>query len=424
MTDVGSAVLFVVHLTICLALVLGLAWLGRVVARWLRQPEVIGEITGGLLVGPALRGLAGPVAFGVLLPGDVLGALKLFGAAGLTLLLVGLTNELHRGAAWPRGRVVCWIVFGALVPSLVTGTLLAGWVLLSHDPAVRGPAPLPAFVLFVAVALSITAVPVLARILTDRGLTNSTAGRLALTGAIVLDALGWVLLSIVVGLDSGSAAGTLRVIGLMAGAALLAVLLRRLLRTQCARAAARHFPRVGAVLIGATAVVAALGMAGLGLSSIFCGVLFGLAVPAGESREWAAVVAPVTKAGLLLVPVFFVAAGVTVFTAALGKPPWTLLVLAAVLGIVGKVGGGYLGARLGGLPRRTSVWIGVLLNTRGLTELIVIQIGYSTGIATAPMFLALVVMALATTACTGPLLSLLDRLDRRAPEPAPAPAVT
>lgn len=420
----GGDALFAGHVAICLALVLGLAWLGRVVARWLRQPEVIGEIAGGLLVGPALRGLAGPAAFGVLLPGNVLGALNLLGTAGLTLLLVGLTQELRGGPAWPGRRAVCWIVFGALVPSLVTGTLLAGWVLLSHDPAVRGPAPLPAFVLFVAVALSITAVPVLARILTDRGLTNSTAGRLALTGAIVLDALGWILLSIVVGLDSGSALGTLRVIGVMGAAALLAVLLRRLLRTERARAVARRVPRITAVLVGATAIAAALGLAGLGLSSIFGGVLFGLAVPAGESGEWAAVLAPVTRLGLLLVPVFFVAAGVTVFTAALGKAPWMLLVLAAALGIVGKVGGGYLGARLGGVPRRTSVRIGVLLNTRGLTELIVIQIGYTTGIATAPMFLALVVMALATTACTGPLLSLLDRLDRRATERVAAPAVT
>ncbi|WJY37075.1 cation:proton antiporter [Streptomyces sp. P9-2B-2] len=411
--SVGGVVLFLAHVAACLAVVLALAWFGRAVARWLRQPEVIGEITGGLLAGPALHGLVGADAFGLLLPDNVLGALKLLGEAGLALFLVGLTHELRAGPSGRGRRAVSWIVFGAMVPSLFAGTLLAGWVLLVDDPALRGTAPLPAFVLFLAVALSITAVPVLARIMADRGLTTSPAGRLALTGAIVLDGVGWVLLSIVVGLDTGSAAGSLRVLAIMAAAVVGVLLLRGVLRTEFAVASMTRFPRLAAAVVGVAAIAAALTTERLGLSMIFGAALFGLAIPADASPDRSAVVPRVTGVGQLLVPVFFVVTGVTVLTTGLGSAPWALLVLSTVLGVLGKIGGGYLGARLGGESRSTAARVGILLNTRGLTELIVLQVGHSAGIVTAPMFLALVVMALSTTALTGPLLSLLDRAHDR-----------
>ena len=132
----------------------------------------------------------------------------------------------------------------------------------------------------------------------------------------------------------------------------------------------------------------------------------GLAIPAGG---WDAVVRRVTRAGRLLVPVFFVVTGITVFAGQFGSTPWFAIVLATALGIVGKVGGGYLGARIGGAPASDAVRVGVLVNTRGLTELVVLQAGYGAGILTAPVFLALVVMALVTTAMTGPSYGLLER---------------
>jgi Kef-type K+ transport system membrane component KefB len=399
--------------------VLALAWLGRSVARWLRQPEVIGEITGGLLAGPALHVLAGQQGFVVLLPGDVLHGLKLVGEAGLALFLLGLTHELRTEPTSLGRRAMAWLVAGALVPSLLAGASLAGWVLLTGDTAMRGDSPLPAFVLFVAVALSITAVPVLARILADRQLTTTLEGRLALTSAIVLDAAGWVLLSIVVGLNAGSAAGSLRVLAIMAAAVVVMLLARRFLRTGLTGGLASRYPRFTAVVLGVAVIAAALTAESLGVTMIFGAVLFGLAVPAMEPA-WAPVVSAVTGFGRRLVPVFFVVTGVTVLSTGFGSAPWTLPVFALVLGIAGKIGGGYLGARLGGQSRFTAARVGVLLNTRGLTELIVLQVGYSAGIVTPPMFLALVMMALVTTALTGPLLSLLGRA--RSPARTPGSA--
>jgi K+:H+ antiporter len=416
--NVGGVALFLGHVAACLAAVLALAWAGRMAARALRQPEVIGEVTGGLLTGPVLLALAGPHAFHLLLPASVLGALKLVGNAGLALFLVGLMQELRAGSSWVSRRAASWIAFGALVPALCAGTLLAGWVLLMHEPVLRGSAPLPAFVLFAAVALSITAVPVLARILADRGQMSTPTGRLALAGAVIVDAAGWILLSIVIGLNAGSAAGSLRVLAVMAVAALAAVALRRVLRTRLPLAAAARWPRLATVAIAAATIAVTLAAPHLGVSMIFGAVAFGLSLPVAESPAWAAAVAPVITVGRVLVPVFFVATGVTVFTSALGPPPWALLTLAVALGIAGKIGGGYLGSRLAGQSRPAALRIGVLMNTRGLTELIVLQAGFSAGIATPRMFLALVVMALATTAITGPLLSLLDRAPSLAGEPA------
>ncbi|MEV5880123.1 cation:proton antiporter [Streptomyces sp. NPDC052101] len=411
--SVGDAPLFLTHVAVCLVAVLALAWLGRGAARRLRQPEVIGEITGGLLAGPAVKALVGTDVFGRLLPGDVLHALKTIGEAGLALLLVGLTHELRTGAFGPGRRTMSWIVFGALVPPLCTGALLVGWVLLVDDPTLRGTSPLPAFALFTAVAMSITAVPVLARLLSDRGLTTSREGQLALTCAIILDGVGWILLSVAVGLDKGSVTGTLRVLTITAAVAVTMLLLGPLLHTEPARAWVTRFPRSGAAAVGAGAIAAALISESLGLSMIFGAVLFGLAMPTGTSSAWTTAVTSVTGLGRQLVPVFFVVTGVTVFTKSLSSAPWTLLILTTVLGTLGKIGGGCLGALLGGESRWTAARLGVLLNTRGLTELIVLQVGYSAGMVTPSMFLALVVMALATTTLTGPLLSLLDRARAR-----------
>lgn len=416
---IGSGVaLFLAHVAACLVAVLGVAWAGRVAARALGQPEVIGEVTGGLLTGPVMLALVGSHAFHLLLPASVLSTLKLVGDAGLALFLVGLTQELRAGSSWVSRRAASWVAFGALVPALCAGALLAGWVLLVNEPALRGTAPLPAFVLFVAVALSVTAVPVLARILADRGQMSTPTGRLAMAGAVIVDAAGWILLSVVLGLNAGSAAGTLRVLTAMAAAALAAVLLRRVLRTRLPVAAAVRWPRLATLGVAAAAIAVTVAAAHLGISMIFGAVVFGLSLPVAESPAWAAAVAPVITVGQAFVPVFFVVTGITVVTSALGPPPWALLVLAVALGILGKIGGGYLGSRLAGQSRPAALRTGVLMNTRGLTELIVLQAGFSAGIATPPMFLGLVVMALATTAMTGPLLSLLDRAHSLAGEPA------
>jgi Kef-type K+ transport system membrane component KefB len=398
----------VVHLIAVLAAVFVAAQAGRIAARRLRQPEVIGEITAGLLAGPAALAVLGQESFNAVLPATVLADLKVVGQAGLILFLVGLAHHLRTGAVRPARKALTWVTAGSLLLPLACGALLAVWVITREGAAVRGQAPTASFVLMVAVALCISAVPVMARILAARTMHESAAGALTLSSAILIDALGWLLLTLALCLSSGSVAGFLHSLLALAFAAGAGLLIRALLSTSPARQFCVRMPRAAGAVLGTAAIAVALGVEHLGMTAILGAAVVGLSIPAGQNAPWAPVVASVSRVGQAIVPVFFVVTGVTVFNKGFSAAPWELFVLAIVLGVAGKTVGGYLGARAGGQSTHVSRQVAVLMNTRGLTELIVLQAGLTAGILTPPLVLVLVVMALVTTAMTGPLLRYLD----------------
>jgi Kef-type K+ transport system membrane component KefB len=206
----------------------------------------------------------------------------------------------------------------------------------------------------------------------------------------------------------------------------LSVALRRVLRTEVAGRFAEKYPVVVAVLIGAAAIACAYLVSSLGLSSVFGAFLVGLAVPGNKPPAkatdlpahehpvgWARSVRWVTWLGLTFVPVFFVETGLEVFAKPFPGIPWLAMIVVTASAVVGKIGGGYAGARLGGYSKITSARVGVLLNTRGLTEIVALQAGFHAGILTSSMFLVCLVMALVTTCATGPLMSWTNRAQRR-----------
>ncbi|WP_411137947.1 cation:proton antiporter [Streptomyces sp. C10] len=395
------------HGAAALVAVLVIGFIGRATARRLRQPEVVGEIVAGLLAGPAAVALLGHGTFDAVLPSDVIDILELGAEGGLVLFLVGLAHKLRPGTQRLPLRASGWVVAGGLLPALLSGVAFACWIVIAEDSGVRGGAPLPAFLLMCGVALSITAVPVLGRILAERGETGTVEGQLSMTAAVVIDTVGWLLLSVAVGLGSGELDGFLQSVVVLGGGAAVALGGRYALRTRSAAALCGRRPGLTAVLLGVVALAVAMTVKELGLTTIFGAVLVGLAVP--PDGPWLKVVDSVTRVGRGLIPVFFVVTGVTVFVQDLGPLPWTLIVAGILLAVLGKGGGSYLGTRLAGQPKQTAVSVGILMNTRGLTELIVLKVGYDADILTAPVFVALVVMAVATTAMTGPLLLLTNR---------------
>ncbi|MFF0739453.1 cation:proton antiporter [Streptomyces sp. NPDC004111] len=412
------------HTGAALAAVLLLAAGGRALARRVRLPAVIGEVTAGLLAGPAVLALFGAGFFRQVLPEPVLADLKVLGQAGLVLFLVGLTHRLRAGDRRASRRALSSLVCGALLVPLAAGLLLVAVIGATGDTAARGTAPFPAFVVMVAVAMSITAVPVLSRILVDRGMTESAAGNLALGAAVVIDGIGWVLLTLAIGLGAGEASGLPGAGRALLFAAVVALLLRWVLRGAGMRRVLAGRPLAAALLVGSVALATALETEHLGLTAVVGAALVGLAVPTdvrwAAPEPWAPAVARVSRAGLALTPVFFVVTGITVLTQAFAAASWTLVAAALVLGLAGKLVGGYAGARAGGLEKAEALRVGALMNTRGLTELIVLQAGHSAGLLPAPLVLALIVMALVTTAATGPLLGLVDRTaGRRAPGGTP-----
>ncbi|MFI6623070.1 cation:proton antiporter [Streptomyces sp. NPDC050528] len=395
------------HTAAALSAVLGVAYLGRWVARRLGQPGVVGEIAVGMLLGPAILGWAWPQAQPVLLPDPVIEPLRQIGHAGLVLFLVGVAHELRMDDSRLRERAIGWTTLGTLAPSLAAGAAFAGWLVWYDRPELRGTGPTLAFVLLLATTMAVSAVPVLARILADRGLTTTRAGRLALTSAALVDAVAWLLLAVVIGIAKGGAGG-IATAGTMFILGVLAIMLgRRLLRVRQAEWLCARLPWLVAVVLGACVLGAAAAAESWGLTAIFGAFAVGLMIPPG-SPHWDAPVRWVSTLGRWLVPVFFVTTGLKIWTGATGIP-WLVALLATALAVLSKIGGGYVFLRRGGEERGEALRLGVLLNTRGLTEIVLLQAGYSAGVLTSTLYLALVVMALITTAMTGPLLSVINR---------------
>ncbi|EST34224.1 cation:proton antiporter, partial [Streptomyces roseochromogenus] len=219
--------------------------------------------------GPLALQLLGPGTFHQVLPQHLLAQLKTVSQAGLALFMVSLAHKLRHGAARPAdrasgptsgrtsgttghpadrpaGRAIGWVAAGSFLLPLAAGLLLAAWILGTGDPALRGTAPAPAFVLLIAVTLSVTAVPVLARILTDRGMEQTAVGRVSFSAAVLLDALSWLALVAAVSLSSGDLGHLVQALAALAAGIIALLLLRLLLGTRAAERQAGRAPLAAA----------------------------------------------------------------------------------------------------------------------------------------------------------------------------------
>ncbi|OLR91895.1 cation:proton antiporter [Actinokineospora bangkokensis] len=395
---------------LALVVVLAAARLGAWLARLVGQPEVVGEIALGLAAGPLLLWVGGAGLREALFGDGRLDALSVVSHSGLGLFMVGVGHELKSGTAAPRARVLVGAVVGTLVLPAALGVAMAVW-LLGQGPALRGTAPATAYVLVLAISLTVTAVPVLARILVERDLMRTRTARLALSAAALVDLVAWAALALAIAVaGGGTPAAVLGRIGVLVGIGLLAAVLAVLLRKVPAGRA--HLAL--SVLIGLSAVGLSLVAKTFGVNEILLALALGLAIPHdGPDGGWTAAVAPVARVGRVLVPVFFFVTGIGVFTARIDGVPWVATGVAVALAVLGKVGGTYLGARLGGSPHPEALELGILLNTRGLTELVVLQAAFAAGILPPALYLALILMTLVTTAMTGPLHARLVRAETK-----------
>lgn len=373
------------------------------IARRLNQPEVVAEIAVclalGWLVLPRL-GWGAPGSLGR-------DQFSVLGHLGVALFLAGTGHQLREGFDRALLRPIGWIVTGSTLLPLAGGAGLALWVVWSGDPLLRGQAPATAFVLMMAIALTVTAVPVMARILRDRGIERTEDGRLALMSASAIDVVTWLLLAVAIGLTRGEG-------GLVAGLTVLAcglaasVVLNRLAGTAAAKAWAERHPRLIVVSMAVAAAGAAELTRRLGLTEVFGAILVGVALPA----SWAPAAELLGKAGRILLPVMFVITGTSLAASPEGIFSWPAVVLATTLAITVKLVGSYLGARAGGRSVPSGLRIAALMNTRGLTEIVILQAGFAAGLLPPAMYLALLIMAFVTTGLSGPLLLAAQRWGR------------
>jgi K+:H+ antiporter len=391
------------------AIVMLAAQLGGLLMTKLGQPRVMGEVLAGILLGPTLLGTLAPQLEITLFPSDVVPYLSVAANLGLIFYMFLIGLEVDLGAL--QGRVLQALAIsntGVAVP-MALGTLVAVplYALLGTQ------ASFTAFALFMGVSMSITAFPVLARILVERRMLHRPLGVLAIASAAIDDVTAWTLIA-VASAAAGSAGGfgvggTIALTGVFAAA--MVVLVRPLLgRVAVAFSETGRLPVGWIVAIFAGVLLSAYVTEVIGVAIIFGAFVMGTIMPrhAGLTED-------VTRrldsfVATVLLPLFFASTGLNTNMLLLGRPELLLItLLLCVVAIGGKFGGTVLAARVGGVSWRDSSVLGTLLNTRGLTELIVLNLALERGVISQALFAALVVMALVTTFMTGPVLRLLDR---------------
>ncbi len=381
-----------------LAVILLIARAMGTVARRLGQPAVIGEIVAGIALGPTVLGVtAGRFMF----PEEVRPSLTAIGNVGLAIFMFMVGLELDRDSIGRNLKAALSVSVGSTLVPFGAGAALA-YLLTRHNPSHHTLA----FVVFVGAAMSITSLPVLARILTGLSLHRVPFGALALTCAAASDVIAWAMLAVAIALASGGGEGP----WLIALAPLYLAVMLGVIRPLLRRVVAARSGKGGLLPI----MVAGLLLSGvatgwLGLHFIFGAFLFGAIVPANGAERLRRDVHE--KLGefctLLLLPVFFVVAGLQVdlaHTGLVGLGEFALILLVAT---TGKFAGVFTTARLVRMDVRRSAALATLMNTRGVTELIVLSIGIQVGVLDRALYSYMVVMAVVTTAMAGPLMRRL-----------------
>lgn len=396
-----------------IALVFVIASLLGAAARKCGQPAVIGHILTGVLLGPSILGRLPGHLTGHLFPASALPYLNVLAQVAVAIFMFTVGYEIEFGSIRQHGRAVPLTALGALLLPLSLG--IGAVLLLRPEFASIGVGhETRSLVLFMGVATSITALPVLAAVVRDRNLAGTTAGVIATAAAGLMDVLAWLLLAVVLIGTGHSGPFSLPVTVVLIACFVVGMLI-------LVRPALTWWSQRQSVLSSSVPVAFALAMASawvtakLGLHPIFGAFLAGLTMRGRTRVPDAEMLRAMDQTGSMLIPLFFVVTGLSLNIDALGGDALLLLAVIVAIACVGKLVPGYLVPRASGLAPRDSAAIAALVNTRGLTELIALNVGLADGIIDSRLFTVLVLMALVTTIATGPLLSLIRPARRPAP---------
>ena len=384
--------------------------------RKIHQPRVIGEMVAGILLGPSLLGWASPGASAALFPTASLGSLNSLSQIGLLLFMFLIGSELDLKQLREMGRVAVITSQVSIIAPFVLGFTLAFYLyprLSNTDVSFIG------FALFMSVAMSVTAFPVLAQILTERDLLRTRVGSLAITCAAVNDVTAWLILAAIIVIIRTNGLTpqlwmTLTGLGVFVFAMLTIVkrALRRLTSLYEKRGGLTHDNLALILLIP---LASGWITESLGVHALFGAFLAGVVMPRhhGLSGElWQKLEALTVT---LMLPLYFAFTGLrSSFLLIVGAKMWFYCAVIIALAMIGKLGGSLVAAKFNGMSWRESAAVGVLMNTRGLVELVILNIGLDLGVLSPALFSIMVLMALVTTFMTTPLLSWIypERLAR------------
>lgn len=396
--------------------------------RWGRQPMVMGEILAGIALGPSLLGLLPGDLPGHLFPADGRSYLSAIAQVGLLVFMFLLGWELDP-AHLTRGKgSVAAVTLGSMALPFVLGVGAAAVIYHQHSTVAGHHVGFGVFSVYVGISMAITAFPVLARVLADHELGGTRIGTLALSSAAVGDVLAWCMLAVIVGATTSSGMGQFATttIGAAVYAAVMMGVVRPLVRGAVAVWRLRARPGQGtslylAGLVAAGIFFSAYATTRIGIHPVFGAFAFGLVMPREPRRELEQhMFRPFQGISRVLMPVYFVVTGLAVDVRGLSGRDWADLALLVTVACAGKIIGAGLPARRLGMPRRDAAALGVLMNVRGLTELIILNIGLSLHVLDDRLYTVMVLVALLTTALAGPLLPVLLRQPRRPGSVLPA----
>ncbi len=390
--------------------IIAAAWLMGRLCRKIGQPPAVGEIAAGLLLGPSFLGLLAPEFVGWIFPEEVKGPLALLAKIGLLMMLFQVGMEFDFSHLRAKSKVVLSASLMGILAPLAGGLAIAPWLHSTFAPDL----PAFGFKLFVCIALAISALPIMGRILLEMKLERTALGATAISAAAIDDAVGWVFLGVATAIiqqgENFSWLPFLGQVALIVAYFLILVkwvapLLIRAWRKQCRDHGTETFTPGFLALLLCALYVSALVTNKLGIFAIFGAFALGVALHSETSlvRAWRERFADFVI--VALVPIFFTNTGLNTKIGSFDTATaWFACVLVSVVAVLGKLGGCTLGARWAGASWREGLSIGALMNTRALMGLIAISVGKDLGLLNDKLFTMFIIMCLMTTATTGPML--------------------
>ncbi|WP_188361380.1 cation:proton antiporter [Flavobacterium orientale] len=378
------------------------------------QPSVIGEIIAGIVLGPSLFGMYFPEFSANLFPAESLGNLQFLSQIGLILFMFVIGMELDLKVLQNKAHDAVVVSHASIIIPFALGMGLAYYIYESFAPE---GVQFASFGLFLGIAMSITAFPVLARIVQERGLHKTRLGTMVITCAAADDITAWCLLAAVIAIvKAGSFVSSLYIIAL---AAIYVLLMLKLVRPFLKRvgdlyATKEKLSKPVVAIFFVTLIVSSYATEIIGIHALFGAFMAGAIMPDNMRFRTLFIEKVEDVSIVLLLPLFFVFTGLRTEIGLLNDPYlWKVTGLIILVAVVGKFVGSALAAKFVGQNWRDSLTIGALMNTRGLMELVVLNIGFDLGVLTPEVFAMMVIMALVTTFMTGPALNLIDLIFKK-----------
>jgi Kef-type K+ transport system membrane component KefB len=391
-----------------MAVILGMCRVVGALARRIGQPQVVGEMIAGVMLGPSLFGYFSPSMQAALFPKETLRTLYVGAQLGVGLYMFIVGTEFRVDHFRSRARSAASVSIAGMATPFAFAVLLAPWLMSMHGLFSEKVRPFEA-VLFLGASIAITAFPMLARIIFERGLSGTALGTLALAAGAIDDAAAWCVLAVVLATFGGGAAVAVKAIGGGLAYGLFMTIVGSRVLAPLGRIAERD-QRISPTMLGVVLMLfclCAFAMDGIGIHAVFGGFLLGIAMPRGFFvEEIKRKIEPF--AVVFLLPMFFTFSGLRTRLDLVTNPKMLLVALVVLAASIGGKGiACWAAARLNGEDNRTALAVGTLMNSRGLMELIIINIGLQKGVIEPVLFSMLVLMAIVTTLMASPIFELV-----------------